>query len=30
MATIVSIVGCALIAAGLWGSISSLWRQGVR
>jgi len=27
MATFTTILGCALIAAGLWGSISSLARQ---
>ena len=30
MATVVSFVGCALIVAGVWGSLASLWREGAR
>jgi hypothetical protein len=27
MTTATTIIGCALIAAGLWGSLSTLWNQ---
>ena len=30
MATITTVIGCALLAVGLWGSVSALWREGAR
>jgi hypothetical protein len=27
MTMVASVVGCALIAAGIWGSISELWKK---
>jgi hypothetical protein len=30
MATVISLIGCALIAAGLVGALGSLGRQGAR
>jgi hypothetical protein len=30
MATFASVLGCALLAVGLWGSVTALWREGAR
>jgi hypothetical protein len=30
MGVVATVVGCALIAVGVWGSISTLWRESAR
>jgi hypothetical protein len=30
MATVASLIGCALIVAGLWGAVAALLREGTR
>ena len=28
--TVVSVLGCAFLAVGLWGSVTALWREHAR